>query len=74
MKRERVEDLGIIYQMMLTKLDDCDWMGECASKHTVDEFIRKYKDEEKLADLHDNIRWLNNFLYEVLDVARGDEE
>ncbi len=74
MKRERIEDLGVIYQMLLKFLDENDYIGECNSKHTIDGFLKKYLDTDALEDLHNHLRSLNYFLYELLSVARGEEE
>lgn len=75
MKRERLEDLGRIYMMMSTFFDDdqCPY-EKYNSKHSIDQFIEIYKDEEKLADLHDWFRWKGDLLREVYYLARGDEE
>lgn len=74
MKRERIEDLGVIYQMLVKYIDDNDFVNECQSKHSIEGFINRYKGEEKMVDLHNNLRSLHYFLYELLGVARGEEE
>lgn len=77
-KRERIEDLGII----LTKLEDiihqdeqfnCPW-NDATSKHTRDSFVEKYRDRDKMEDLHDWIRSLRHKLDEIWCIARGDDE
>lgn len=75
MKRERLEDLGRIYMIMESILDDDECPYEkYTSKHTLDEFLETYQYAEKLADLHDWFRWKGDKLREVYYLAKGDEE
>jgi len=75
MKRERLEDLGRIYVMLEAILDDEDCPYErYNSKHTLEGFLIKYKDEENLCDLHDWFRWKGDKLREIYYLAKGDEE
>ena len=78
-KKERIEDLGRIF----AKLEDLYKFGspfgispfeECISKHTIDEFIKKYSDPDKLYDLHNWIRWLSERLNDIESIARGLDE
>ncbi len=76
MKRERLEDLGRIYQLMYLILDaDFSPLEECTSKHTYDSFLEKYKNnDEKLEDLHDWLRFHREKLEEIYYLAMGDIE
>ena len=74
MKPERLEALGRVYERMRKIIDYDSPLNECDSKHSVDAFISKYKDEEKLGDLHDFLRWHRMELDEIYYLAKGDEE
>ncbi len=75
MKRERLEDLGRIYMIIESILDDDDCPYEhYNTKHTLEQFLEKYKDEDKLCELHDWFRWKGEKLREIFYLARGDEE
>jgi len=78
MKRERLEDLGRIYVMIENIFchETCNAspFDDATSKHSIEEFIKKYSDPEELEDLHDWIRNLKEKLEEVYYLAKGDEE
>jgi hypothetical protein len=74
MKRERVEDLGAIRVMMKGVLDDYDMFNRATSKHSMDGFIEYYGNLNHLEDLHDQIRWLNDTLHNILYLAEGDND
>ncbi len=75
MKRKRVEDLGIIKEKMRKMLDVDSIFDDCKSKHTVDCFIGKYKEnQDGLIDLHNWIKNLNEELYFIYAVACGYED
>jgi hypothetical protein len=74
MRRERLEDLGIICEKLRTLNYEESPMDECRSKHTIDEFIKKYNNEEKLCDLHDWLRWHKEKIEEIYYIAQGYDE
>ena len=78
MKRERLEDLGRIAELMRKILrDEYDYVGmnpleQCQSKHTIEEFINTYKhNEDKLEDLHNWLRYHKEKLEEIDTIAWG---
>jgi hypothetical protein len=73
MKRERLEDLGRIFEKLCAIIEeDQSPMYRCESKHSVDQFVEIYKDEEKLEDLHNWLRFHKEKLEEIYYIARGD--
>jgi uncharacterized protein YfkK (UPF0435 family) len=79
-KRERIEDLGRIYQIVKDILVNgnsynlhCRPFEETETKHSYETFIEKYQKSENLEDLFDWIRGLNWILEEVQSIARGDD-
>lgn len=75
MKRDRLEDLGRIFVMIEQIFEDHNCPYEIYnSKHTLDDFIEKYKNEENLVELHDWFRWKGDKLREIYYLARGDDE
>lgn len=75
MKRERIEDLGVITERLRSLVDNLgrwdDWVN---SKHGFDAFLQHYSNEETMHELHRNLMCLKDGLYEILVIARGDEE
>jgi hypothetical protein len=55
-------------------IDEDGPLDECESKHSIDRFVEKYLEVEKLADLHDWLRWHRMALEEIYYLAKGDEE
>lgn len=73
MKRERVEDLGVIKEKLGKLLENFDFFEDCQSKHTIDTFCEKYNDIRNLENLHNEIRWMIENLWEIYGVAVGNE-
>lgn len=77
MRRERVEDLGVICEKLHNVLKDFEnrfpWFQ---SKHAYENFQKEMlvEDCEKLVDLHLAMRYFLECLWEVWAIARGDEE
>lgn len=69
--KERVEDLGRLREKLDQILDS--EVFELASKYE-DSFIAKYKSEENLADLCNQLRWLKESICGCYAIARGDDE
>lgn len=74
MKRERLEDLGRIYERMKRIIDEAGPLDMCDSKHDVHRFVEKYKAEEALANLHYWMVWHRRALEEIYYLAAGSEE
>jgi len=74
MKRERIEELGAIRVMMKSLIDEYDMFERATSKHSIDSFLEFYRDTNNLEDLHDQIRWLNDQLHNVLYLAEGYDD
>lgn len=72
MRRERVEDLGVIRQLMQEILDETEFFSRACSKHSVDSFCERYGNLKNLEELHDEIRYLKDRLWKVFSVAEGD--
>lgn len=73
MKRERVEDLGRIYE--ITRQWACEPIfEEVTSKHSEDAFIAKYSKEDNMAELFYILRGLEFKLSEIGEIAYGHEE
>lgn len=77
MKRERLEDLGRIAEMIRrilreeTDIFSFNPLVECDSKHTIDNFIKKYNNEDMLYELHNWVRHLKEKLEEIDTIAWG---
>lgn len=69
--KERVEDLGRLREKLDRILES--EVFEHASKWD-EAFLAKYKDEENVAELCNQLRWLKESLNECFYIARGDEE
>lgn len=74
-KRERIEDLGIIQEKLTRFFDDReDLFREFDSKHQEEKFVQKYRCEDNLYDLFYKLRGLENELWEIWGIARGEDE
>jgi len=74
MKRERIEDLGIIYEKIRAWQEWEDIISRCESKHSVDWFVTYFDDAESREDLHNKLRALNEMLDEICTIAHGEIE
>jgi hypothetical protein len=83
-KRERLEDLGRIYETLDLLIED-DFFEYLCSKHEFEEWMKKhfkaYKntDEESLLDsefyeMHLQLRHLKEKLLELWTIGRGEDE
>jgi hypothetical protein len=72
-RKERLEDLGIIFEKLSKILDQSLIFDECVSKHTRDNFIEKYSKPKSLEELHDQMRWLKDELWDIYYLAAGNE-
>jgi hypothetical protein len=72
-RKERLEDLGIIFEKLSKILDQSNIFDECVSKHTRDDFNEKYSKPKNLEELHDQIRWLKDELWDIYYLAAGNE-
>ena len=72
-RKERLEDLGIIFEKISRALEGGGIFDECVSKHTRDSFIEKYSNASNLEELHDQIRWLKEELWNIYYLALGNE-
>jgi hypothetical protein len=72
MKKERIEDLGAIRVLLIDILDYTDVFELANSKHSIDSFVEHYKDEDRLCDLHGEIRFLKDKLWHIYSIAKGD--
>lgn len=76
-KKERIEDLGIIYERLnRIVIDFEEWFAFYNSKHAYEIFQEHMldKDCDKLEDLHRKLRYLIENLNEVVYIARGEIE
>lgn len=76
-KKERIEDLGIIYQRLNTLVSDFESdFPYFDSKHAYETFQADMSkdDFEKLDDLHRRLRFLISELNEIIYIAQGDYE
>lgn len=73
-KRQRIEDLGKISVLLKHCMDNKTMFDHATSKHSLESFLERFKNEEKLADLHDEIRWLKSSLEEIQYLAEGDDD
>jgi hypothetical protein len=77
MKRERVEDLGVINEKLRHIIDDFEErFPYFDSKHQWETFRDKMvkDDYDGLDDLHRALRYLKEQLWEVWCIARGDDQ
>ena len=76
MRNHRLEDLGLIYEKLTVIMDEIEdtWGQSVKSKHTIDAFIKYHKDEQNLAVLHNELRYLKEKLEDVYHLARSNEE
>lgn len=71
--RLRVEDLGVIREKLIKVLDESPALMRAESKHTVDRFLEHYSDPRNIEELHDQIKWLKNELWEIYEIAEGND-
>ena len=74
MKRERVEDLGRIYERsrrLELEIEE-SWGQHVQSKHTEESFREHYSKEDNLAWLHSQLRHLKTELEEISNLSFGD--
>lgn len=75
MKRERIEDLGILSARLNNLLvEKYEFSEMLTSKHDLDDFIETYHSAEKLENLHMQLRNLWDELWEMYSIAYGEEE
>ena len=76
-KRERLEDLGIIYEKLSSLLEkfESDY-PYFDSKHSYEIFQQHMlaNDCDKLDDLHRRLRWIIEELNEIVSIAHGGFE
>ena len=72
MKRERIEDLGVIREKLDRLLEDCLPLEKAQSKHSIDHFCEFYGDSRNMEELHDQLRWLKDELWNIYAIAEGD--
>jgi len=72
--RDRVEYLGVIKEKLSKILEYNDFLDRASSKHSIDSFIEFYGKEKNLEDLHDNIRYFKDELWNIFAVASGDTD
>lgn len=73
MKKERVEDLGILYEKLKAIVDDYifEYTG---SKHEYEHWVAQFDKEQTLYDIHMKMRFLHEQICECISIARGDDE
>ena len=74
MKRERIEDLGIIYEKIRAWQEWEDIISRCESKHSVEWFVTYFDDAENREELHNKLRSLNELLNDICTIAHGEIE
>lgn len=75
-KRQRVEDFGYLRAKIEEfQRDYPEFIHECKSKHTLDPFIEKYRNnEEGLEEIHNFFRGLEEWVFDLWGIARGLDE
>lgn len=71
--RQRIEDLGVIKEKLRRLLDESPALEKAESKHSIDRFCEFYGDARNMEDLHDQLRWLKDELWEIYGIAAGDD-
>lgn len=75
MKRERIEDLGVIKNMLESLLDAHeDLFHECKTKHQRDSFIERYSNPKHTEYLFISIKNIEEQLIDILTIANGYDE
>lgn len=75
MKRERLEDLGRIYEKLRTIDEIFEELHLEDSKHNLDSFTERWcRGEDSFPELHSKLRWLMREIGKIHELAQGDEE
>ncbi len=76
-KRERLEDLGIIFCKLEALLEE-EIFEDLESKHSYESWVKtnhdklEYEEPRGLYHIHSTLRHINTKLSEILYLARGD--
>lgn len=76
-QRERVEDLGVIWQKLNNLVDSLESdYPYFQSKHSYETFqeVMTANGCDKLEEFHRRMRWLVDELNEIVYIARGEDE
>ncbi len=73
MKRERLEDLGVLREK-LDLIREMAFFENCTSKHGFEEWIKQWDEEDKLYDIHMKIRHIKDRIDDCYFIACGDNE
>lgn len=74
MKKERVEDLGVIAERLRFLVENFGpWDSWTNSKHGFDQFLQHYSNEQHMHNLHVELVMLKDSIYEIMEIAKGDE-
>lgn len=73
MRRERIEDLGVIKEKLNRILEDCLPLEKAQSKHSIDHFCEFYGDSRNMEELYDHLRWLKEELWDIYEIAAGED-
>ncbi len=78
MKRERVEDLGVIKEKLCVLIDDFEGRFPFFdSKHSYDDFVKYFETDTACIrgslEIHCSIRHLLEKLWEIYGIAHGDD-
>lgn len=76
MKRERVEDLGVIREKFnILLIEEKPTLFQLVnSKHDIEMFMSKYSNLENIEDLFYELRNLQEYLWSIYQVAEGGED